>query len=567
MLKNLRIKNFIIVEDLELNFSKGLQVLTGETGAGKSIIVGAIDIIFGGDIQEGIHYDENKKVILEASFNIDKQNKKLKDLLIKHEVENTENEIFFTKEISTNQRSKIFLNGRRISIPIVEEFRSLLLDFHSQRDQQQLFNNDYQLEILDKFANLITKRKNFEKKYEQLVYKMKELRTLKTKEKDAEDRIQLFKYQIKEIENLDLKIGEEEQLQSELKLLSNAEDILNQAKNIEFYMYENEESVYDNINSFIAMLSQFAEDEEHLKNAVSLLQNALANIEESISELRDVQEIIDVDKELKTELEERLDAVNNINSKYKKKIPQLLDYVEEIKGKIDAHSSNKEKIITLEKDIEEETRSIWEEAEELSTKRKESAIKLEKQIKRNIKKLAISDAKVKIQFDKVGQENNLKTGIPGLNNTGKDSIEIYFSANRGVRLQPFKVVASGGELSRFLLTIKKILSDKIEKKTVIFDEIDQGIGGKTSELLAEFIHKIGSYHQILCISHLPQIASYGDKHFAIVKRSSKKTSEVEVFQLEKNKKRQEIARMLAGKLTKLSLMHADELIKKSRGEN
>ncbi len=184
-----------------------------------------------------------------------------------------------------------------------------------------------------------------------------------------------------------------------------------------------------------------------------------------------------------------------------------------------------------------------------------------KEIVANINKLAIPDAEIKFQFKILDDLTGVKEDLSGFNETGKDAVDIYFSANKGVKLQPFRIAASGGELSRFLLAIKKILSDRLDKRTIIFDEIDSGIGGKTSELLAEFIHDIGKYHQVLCISHLPQIASYADRHFSIEKISGSNNSEVKVKILDENERRVEIARMLSGSNTELALQHADELIK------
>ena len=201
-------------------------------------------------------------------------------------------------------------------------------------------------------------------------------------------------------------------------------------------------------------------------------------------------------------------------------------------------------------------------AEKLSKNRKQIAQKLELEIEKNIKKLAIPHAKVKIKFDKVNTEKESVNGLIELDKTGCDRVEIYFSANQGVDAQPFKMVASGGELSRFLLVIKKILAEKTDNRTIIFDEIDQGIGGKTSELLAKFIRDISKFHQVICISHLPQIAAFADEHFAIDKRDEKKISSVVVKNLNSEERRVEIARMLSGSVSKLALMHADELIKK-----
>lgn len=566
MIKSLKLNNFIIVKELQLQFEKGLQVLTGETGAGKSIIAGAVNIIFGAQIRSGMLFDESKSAYLEVVFDVDKTNVELIDLLHKYDVDMSEDEFFFVKEINTELKGKTFLNGRRISNSSVKEFREILLDFHSQRDQQKLFNQDYQLEILDKYGNLIQQRENFKNKFKNIEMSIKELSKLEKQESELSEKMKLYEYQVQEIEGMDIKVGEDDALQSEFILLTNAEEILNQASNMEQVIYEQEDSVYDTINSFIGKLSEFEENEPHLKKAISSLHNSLADLDESISEIRQVQDTIAIDSSRLEEVQERLNNVNSICTKYKRTIKEILEYSERINKEISNYSSGKDRIQKLRKELNSGLSKLRFLADELSEKRKKAALKFEEEIENNIKKMAIPDARVQIRFDKVTVKKDFTAMLDGLLNTGKDEIDIYFSANKGVSLQPIRFAASGGELSRFLLTIKKILSDRLDSRTIVFDEIDSGIGGRTSELLAEFIHSIGRFHQVICISHLPQIASFADKHFSIVKKSCENTSEILVNVLKESEKREEIARMLSGSNTELALRHADELIKKVKGE-
>lgn len=566
MIKSLKLNNFIIVKELQLQFEKGLQVLTGETGAGKSIIAGAVNIIFGAQIRSGMLFDESKSAYLEVVFDVDKTNVELIDLLHKYDVDMSEDEFFFVKEINTELKGKTFLNGRRISNSSVKEFREILLDFHSQRDQQKLFNQDYQLEILDKYGNLIQQRENFKSKFKNIEMSIKELSKLEKQESELSEKMKLYEYQVQEIEGMDFKVGEDDALQSEFILLTNAEEILNQASNMEQVIYEQEDSVYDTINSFIGKLSEFEENEPHLKKAISSLHDSLADLDESISAIRQVQNTIAIDSSRLEEVQERLNNVNSICTKYKRNIKKILEYSERINKEISNYSSGKDRIQKLRKELNSGLSKLRFLADELSEKRKKAALKFEEEIENNIKKMAIPDARVQIRFDKVTVKKDFTAMLDGLLNTGKDEIDIYFSANKGVSLQPIRFAASGGELSRFLLTIKKILSDRLDSRTIVFDEIDSGIGGRTSELLAEFIHSIGRFHQVICISHLPQIASFADKHFSIVKKSCENTSEILVNVLKESEKREEIARMLSGSNTELALRHADELIKKVKGE-
>lgn len=566
MLSHLRLKNFIIVPELEINFSEGLQVITGETGAGKSIIVGAIDIIFGAEIQADIRLEEKQKTILEATFDIQKCKLEIKDLLEKHGVDFKDNELFFTKEIDENLRSKIFLNGRRISIPIAREFREKLIDFHSQRDQQKLFDQEYQLEILDHYGRLIEQRKDFESDLTDFQEKKQKLLNLKREDQENRERIELYNYQLNELENVAFQKKEDEVLKKELELLSNAEVILQKSREIEQRVFEEENSVYDVIGNFVKELEPFAGNDDHLQSALAFLRDALSNLDEAVQELRDLGDFIDVDQERKEKLEQRFDEINKLLQKYRKTIPEILAYQEKIRKEIKSYSSKKDKILQLEKELLNQENSLCKKAVKLSNKRKKAAARFEEEIAENIRKLAIPEAKVKIRFDKESGEKVFLSRDFSLKKSGIDVVDYLFSANRGVKMQPFRMIASGGEVSRFLLTVKKILSDRMQKRTIIFDEIDQGIGGKTSQLLADFIHRIGDFHQIICITHLPQIAAAADDHYSIQKNNVGKNSNVTIKKLDKDKRQNEIARMLAGSKTKRALEHAAELLGKKRSQ-
>ncbi len=560
MIKSLRVENFIIVDELNLDFGNGLQVLTGETGAGKSIIVGAISLILGSDIHSGMLLNDTLPAKLEAVFSVDKANKQFVKLLQKYDFDVSEDEVFFAKEISTNLRSKSFINGRRVSKDIVKEFRDVLIDFHSQRDQQKLFDTDFQLEVLDIFGKLTNLRERFTSQYKKTEDKIKKLKKLQRSESELTEKINLYQYQIEEIEKIKPLIGEDVKLQAELNLLTNAEDILDISSRLEQEIYEKENSVYDTISSYISQLTKFKDDNKNIMEAVSYLQDSSANLGNSINSIREVQNVIEVDSSRLEYVQGRLTEINTLSVKYKRNIAEILEYRNSIQLQIDSYSSGKKEIVELNDEITKELILLNKLAQDLSDKRKSAAIYFEKEIVANINKLAIPDAAIKFQFKTLENSFGNEDSLSGFNETGKDAVDIYFSANKGVKLQPFRIAASGGELSRFLLAIKKILSDRLDRRTIIFDEIDSGIGGKTSELLAEFIHDIGKFHQVLCISHLPQIASYGDRHFSIEKISGSNNSEVKVKILDENERRVEIARMLSGSDTELALRHADELI-------
>ena len=561
MIKSLSVENFIIVDKLNLEFENGLQVLTGETGAGKSIIVGAINLILGSDVHTGMLLDDSLPAKLEAVFDIDKENRKLIKLFKNYDIDISGGEAFFAKEINTNLRSKSYINGRRVSKDIIKEFRAVLMDFHSQRDQQKLFDTDFQLEVLDIYGKLTNIRERFTSKYKETESKIKKLIKLQKDEYELAEKIELYRYQIEEIENIKPEVGEDKKLQGELNLLTNAENILNISTQLEQVIYEKENSVYDTISSYISQLTKFKNDNKNIKEAVNFLQEASANLDNSINSIREVQNIIEVDSSRLEYIQNRLSILNSLSVKYKRNIEEILEYRSGIQQQIESYTSKKEEISELNDEITADLIDIDGQAKKLSEERKKTAIDFEEEIAININKLAIPDAKIEFKFADIENSMGISERLSGLNETGKDTVDIYFSANKGIKLQPFRIAASGGELSRFLLVIKKILSDRLDRRTIIFDEIDSGIGGKTSELLAEFIHDIGKYHQVLCVSHLPQIASYSDRHFSIEKISGSRNSEVKVKILDENERKVEIARMLSGSNTELALQHAAEIMK------
>ena len=563
MLKSLLIDNFIIVDKLELDFSTGLQVLSGETGAGKSILVGAIQLSLGGKVRSGMLFDKKRPAIIETSFWVDKENIELAKLIKKYEIEIDSDEIFFCKEISTNLRGKSFINGRRVSNNIIKEFNQVLLDFHGQRDQQKLFDVEYQLELLDRYGGLEKERNKFKSEYLKIEKQQNKLRKLEKKEREFQEKIQLYKYQLNEISGFQLQPNEDAILQQEMNLLEHAEDIINTASEMEQEIYEQENSIFDSLNKFIFRLSNFTQDNKQISEAVSLLEDCTANLEDAVDKIRDIQSSIELDSEHQKEVQERFDAINLLKMKYKMNVDEILDYEKQISEAIHKFSSNSEQIQKLSTELDNNLKDLYDLGIKLSNKRKKIAINLTKELEKNMRLLAINEATFYIKFDKVIKKSDFC--LSDFKLTGLDDLEFYFSANKGKEVQPLKDSASGGELSRFLLAIKKILADKLSKRAIIFDEIDTGIGGKAATLLGNYISEISHFHQVICITHLAQIAAYADKHFAICKKEDKNRTIVDINVLGSNERKKEIARMMSGSDSDIALKYANELINK-KGE-
>jgi len=443
----------------------------------------------------------------------------------------------------------------------MEEERKLLLDFHSQRDQLLLFNSNIQLDLIDKYGNLESEKEKYQLKYKSLQKMVQEIESLKNLDKVNSEKVQLYLYQIQEIEESNLELNEDNLLQKELNLLSHADAILSQANEMDQIIYEKDNSIYDIISSFTNGLSQFNEDNLHVKNATSFLLDALSNLDDAISEIRQLQNIIDLDQERMSVVEKRLSEINNLKYKYKMSLEELITYFQKIKTFVKQSKSCKTKIQSMLDNLSQKSIDLMMSAKKLSDKRKKVALKLQDTIEKNIKLLSIPDASFNIKFDKVSSLNPFSLELKNLNSTGLDEVEFLFSANKGIEPQNLKVAISGGELSRLMLTIKKVLGDKMSSKTIIFDEIGMGIGGKTAEMLGMFISNISDSHQVISITHLPQIASFSKQHFAINKIIESDRTEIKICELNIDKKREEIARMLSGSNSDLALKHADELLK------
>lgn len=563
MITYLGLKNFILVRNLEINLNSGLQILTGETGAGKSIIVGALHLIMGAQLKGEVAREKDKTVSLSASFSIEDKNKALMSLIAQYEIDISDNELFFSREIHPDGKSGSFLNGRKITNAIIKEFRDCLFDFHSQRDQQQLLNEDYQLLYLDHYAKLDQDKEDFSTIFTQYHDKIHELKKLREEEKKTEDRIKLYEYQIEEIDDLHLVVGEEEELDSEYLILTNAQEILDSNLNLKLNLYENENAIYDQVSQYSSVFEKYENDHPLISELSSNLKAIISHFDEIIHINRQIPQIINLDEARLEEINNRIQQIHQLKTKYKRNIEEILAYRDEMENYLKGHKSLQEEINRVKVSLEEISQLLIKKADRLSELRTSAAISFAKEIEDNLKQLSIPDANIKINVDKKEDLcNDKEEKIRKMRETGQDSVEYLFNANKGGHLQTLKLSASGGELSRLLLVVKKILSEQLSPQTIIFDEIDSGIGGKTADSLGMFIENISKSHQVICITHLAQVASYADCHYKIEKNSDKEKTEIEVTKLMLNEQIEEIARMLSGSLSETAIEHAKELLKK-----
>ncbi|HNX01753.1 MAG TPA: DNA repair protein RecN, partial [Candidatus Cloacimonadota bacterium] len=432
-----------------------------------------------------------------------------------------------------------------------------------------LLLRSYQLDLLDEFGNLMGQRETFRNSYHALLNQIQELNRLKEEEKSIHEKMELFSFQKDELEEARLLPNEDDELQKELNILTHAGEIKQLTSEGLHFLYEGDQAAYDELNAYVSRLSHYAEDHVHIANAVQQLKESLGYLDDAIHELRMLQDAVQVDDQRLADVEQRWNEINRLKSKYRvQKVEELISYLGEISEKLKDHQSNQDQIAKMEDTISANARQLKEIADELTDSRKKTAIGFAQLVEENIHLLAIPEGKLEIQFDKKQYIGDKTHGdLSHYNDKGQDGIDFYFSANRGSPIQLLKNAVSGGELSRLLLAIKKILSDKLEKRVIVFDEIDSGIGGKTADSLAGFIRSISKYHQVLCITHLPQIAAAGNHQYAIEKKAGIDRTEMYVELLSPENRVHEIARMLSGLTTDTALQHASELLNKNKGRD
>jgi len=561
MLKELKITNFVFVEYMQIDFSGGLTVMTGETGAGKSVIAGAIHLVLGEQVKSDLFLDKQKSVTIEATFGIESlANEPLfNNLLQQYDIDSTEGELFFLREIKPDGKSTIFINGRKSTNNTVKEFRQFLIDFHSQRDQQSLFDEDTQLLYLDNFANLMGKRELFYTHLTQWREADRKYAKYKQDIQKNQDKIALYQYQIDELETAGLSEPEEATLDTEYRLLTNAKEILDIFLALAADLFNNEGNTLDTISYYKKRLETFQEDSPTIKNTLDSLIICTTALDEVAAYSRRIDTEIAIDEERLTNIESRLKVIHDLKNKYRRDVPQILEFLSEMKTYVATFASDPQIEAEMKAEIGKLQTKTTEIANELHANRMVAATQFQAKIIESLRQLAINEADFSITVEKLA-DNVQPVSLDSLTSTGYDRVKYMFSANKGAALQELKATISGGELSRLLLVIKSIIAKKIPEHTILFDEIDSGIGGNTALKLARFIKELALSHQIVDISHLPQIAAMAENHFKIEKVFQNNRTIITLTRLNMEERQKEIARMLAGTLSDVAMIHAAELL-------
>ncbi len=543
MLRELRIKNLAIIDDLRVGFEDGLNVLTGETGAGKSIIVDSLSLALGSRAQSDLIRSGEKEAVIQAYFEVERFNE-LPDIGI-----DIPDGLILRRSISVTGKSRAYINDTMVSLQSLAEIGKSLVDIHGQHEHQSLLSVDKHRLFIDSYGKLQEDRGKVGLLYKEVQTLKREEDDLKQKVKDRTHRIDLLRFQINEIDTAFLKVGEKDNLIEEKTILSNLSR-LNELTDTAYSMiYGSENSCVERLSSIIAKVREMSSIDHSASDILNMLESALPAIEDAAISLRGYKDRYDFEPEKLAEIEERLELVKKLEKKYGEGIETVLRYGIEAEKELKGLEFTDERLDSIEAELKVKEDMLLSAALSLTGKRKKISKKIEELVKNELRELAFSKADFEID---IKQE--------AISPYGLDKVEFLFSANPGEPPKPLVKIASGGELSRVMLALKSILADFDSIPVLIFDEVDAGIGGKTAEGVGKKLKAISNKHQVLCTTHLPQIASKGDSHLKIEKGQKDGRVYVEVRELKGRERLDEIARMLSGKITEVSLKHAKELI-------
>ncbi len=553
MLVDLQVKNIALIDEISINFKHGLNVLTGETGAGKSIIIGALDLLLGARASIEVIRSGSDAAFISAYFNPDEL-EKINNLLNEFGIEKDQSGLLLAREIRRNGRNRSLINGQLATLKMIREISRYLVDIHGQHEHQLLLDSKRHLEILDAFIGekIIPLKNELAEKYQRIKQINNQLQDMKLDDGERARELDMLEFQINEIEAAHLVENEDDKLKKEYKLLNNMEQVY-ETVGISYQKLEGEDyteqGILDQlriIGKDLAEIKQFAEEIEEFQNKMSDL---FYQLEDLSFQLRDYHENLEFDQEKLLKIIERIDLINSLKRKYGDSIVEIKDYLNNLYQKKE-ELENQEALIEK---LSQEKNKILEEYNKIATKmtdiRQNSAKKLVKKLEEEFKDLAMHDANFSVDFSSIKASVN-----------GNDKVEFLISTNKGEELKALEKVASGGELSRIMLALKTITASLDEVDTLIFDEVDSGVGGKIAVKMADKLSKIGQCRQIICISHLPQIASMADHHYYISKKSNQVRTYTNIDCLNIDERIDELARMLGGvDLTDKTIAHANEM--------
>jgi DNA repair protein RecN (Recombination protein N) len=554
LLNELSIRNFAIIESLSVSFNKGLTVLTGETGAGKSIIIDAIHLLVGSrGSAEFVRHGEDKAEI-EGLFFIEGEQHPCYAKAAEFGIEIEDGMIVLRRDISASGKSVCRINGKLVTIAVLREVGSSLIDIHGQHEHQELMDETRHINLLDQFGaeEILPALSEYQHVYRSFEQTQKKLKSLSENEQQMAHRLDLIQFQHDEIQSANLRINEDEELSEEKHKLGNFERIFDSIQT-SYSALQGEQKGLDWIALVMDNLQTAADLDPGYKTVAESVANSFYMLEDAARTIRNDLDSLEYDPQRLNEIDDRLNEINQLKRKYGKTIEEILEYSSKIEEEIETLQNKEVHIGQMEKELASLRKDLRIEASNLNETRKKWAKKLAKLIHKELKELYMEKAVFELRI-----ESNHET----FHKNGADKVEFYISTNPGEPLKPLSKIASGGELSRIMLALKSIFSKHQGVTSIIFDEVDTGVSGRVAQSIAEKIYNVSTGSQVLCISHLPQVAAMADTHLYIAKVIKNGRTKTSVTPLSVSEKVKEIGRMISGvEITDLTKRHAEELLK------
>ena len=550
MLKNILIRNYALIDELEIDLAKGLTIITGETGAGKSILLGALGLLMGDRADVTALYDPSKKCLVEGTFNL--KDYDLKDFFLVHDLE-YDVEIIIRREVNPEGKSRAFINDSPVTISVLKLISSRLIDVHAQHETLHLNEAAFQLHALDAVAETSELVAAYKLKFRLFKKNSEQLQSLKEQELKDKKELDYFNFQFNELDTAQLIPGQQAVLEAELETIENAEFIKGGLSNAYFVLAGADKSLIDALTEVKNTLAQLAKFNPSIATLNDRVQSSHIELKDIASELEALEGNIVHDPKKADIVQEKLDVIYRLQQKHNvKTIDELIILKTDLEQKITAIGSLEEQIKKLAMELEAVQKHLADLAGKLTKRRAAAAPQFSKSVKETLTQLGMANAELNISMEQLKEYKE----------TGLDKVTFLFSANKGSDAQPLSKVASGGELSRFMLSLKSLLAKHTALPTIIFDEIDAGISGDIAAKTGSILEKMAATMQVITITHLPQVACKGKTHLFVYKQEQGKRTVTRIKQLNKDERVEEIAKMLsAGKVGEAALRNAKELLK------
>lgn len=550
MLNNLSIKNVAVIDSLDVDFHRGVSVLTGETGAGKSIIIDSINMILGDRANKELVRYGTEKAVVQATFDAPESVCKI---LEDNDIDIDENQVIITRQLTKEGKSVARINGMVVTLNILRDISDELINIHGQHDNQSLLTPAKHIDFLDAYADNEQYINEYKEVFQRKRDIQKKLRELEMDEQEKAQKIDLLEYQVGEIKKANLEKGEEEELKEQREIYVNAEQITNSVNEAYANIYSDDDvqSAYDGISIAVDSLSKISGLNPQLKNMYDSLNTIMYSLEDTAHEIKEFGDTVEFDEQTLNDIEERLDLISKLKRKYGGSVDAVLDYLKKAESDLSDIRLSDEKTEELNRQLEDINEELKQKGEKLSKNRKKYADVLEKNIEQSLHELNMEKTRFKVETQNDGEfyEN------------GMDKVEFLISTNPGEPLKPLVKIASGGELSRVMLAIKSILADSDGVDTLIFDEIDTGVSGRAALSIARKLSEIGKNKQVICITHLPQLTAAADNHYLIQKDIDGEMASTSLIELDENGRETELARIIdGGEVTDLALSHARQML-------